>query len=478
MKKILFLLFVIFFNYSAKCSHLMGGEIVVQNDQVGNYEILLTLYRDITGINLPNVQTMEVYDSNGGLVTTIISNLDSTAYHSVYGIQNGSLLPNNCYGTEIFFYKANFPCFTPGNYTVTWNNCCRNPTVVNIPNPGSISMFLKCDFTVDLTTTTSTPFFLSPPIVCVPVNSQWQYNPLPFDSESDSLSWSLGTPFDYVSGSSNLGGSPITGYSLPPSLPGGDLSINPYTGELSWSASVVGNYVYTIICEEFRNGFKLGEIRRDMQFIVLANNNLPSLSNLNTFNTNSNGVPFLESTTNTALNFDLYVIDSSSLFMSFDGLGDLFTDSLNPMTYTIHPTNNIYEKRIALNWTPTNNYVRSNPYIITSRLFNGTFSMDYTFFIYVNDNTSYLSEIDKGFFKIFPNPNSGSFTKNIYVSAPQRVNFLISDLNGQILTERNVLLNEGVNNIIFGRNFKSGIYLLTTEKNGGEVTVEKVVVKN
>jgi hypothetical protein len=104
--------------------------------------------------------------------------------------------------------------------------------------------------------------------------------------------------------------------------------------------------------------------------------------------------------------------------------------------------------------------------------------MDYTFFIYVNDNTSYLSEIDKGFFKIFPNPNSGSFTKNIYVSAPQRVNFLISDLNGQILTERNVLLNEGVNNIIFGRNFKSGIYFLTTEKNGGEVTVEKVVVKN
>jgi hypothetical protein len=215
-----------------------------------------------------------------------------------------------------------------------------------------------------------------------------------------------------------------------------------------------------------------------MQFIVLANNNLPSLSNLNAFNTNANGVPFLETSTNTALNFDLYVIDSSSLFMSFDGLGELFTDSLNPMTYTINSTNNIFEKRIALNWTPTNNYVRSNPYIITSRLFNGTFSMDYTFFIYANDNTSDLLEIDKGFFKLFPNPNSGSFTKNIYVSAPQRVNFLISDLNGQILTERNVLLNEGVNNIIFGRNFKSGIYLLTTEKNGGEVTVEKVVVKN
>ena len=113
MKKNLFLLFVIFFNYSARCSHLMGGEIVVQNDQVGNYEILLTLYRDITGINLPNVQTMEVYDSNGGLVSTIISNLDSTAYHSVYGIQNGSLLPNNCYGTREYWIancSKNFGC--------------------------------------------------------------------------------------------------------------------------------------------------------------------------------------------------------------------------------------------------------------------------------------------------------------------------------------------------------------------------------
>ena len=50
----------------------MGEEIVVQNDQVGNHEILLTLYRDITGIMLPNTQTLNVFDSGGNLVSTII----------------------------------------------------------------------------------------------------------------------------------------------------------------------------------------------------------------------------------------------------------------------------------------------------------------------------------------------------------------------------------------------------------------------
>ena len=75
--------------------------------------------------------------------------------------------------------------------------------------------------------------------------------------------------------------------------PGGDLTINPFTGELSWTASAVGNYVYTVVCEEYRNGLKIGEIRRDMQFIVLPNGNLPALSNLNNFSTDPNGIPLL-----------------------------------------------------------------------------------------------------------------------------------------------------------------------------------------
>ena len=119
-------------------------------------------------------------------------------------------------------------------------------------------MYLECNFTVDLTSSTSSPYFLSPPVVCVPLNTPWQYNPLPFDSEGDSLHWTLGIPFEYVPGNFP-NGYPIAGYSTPPSSIGGGLSINSFTGEISWTASTIGNYVYTVICEEYRNGIKHGK---------------------------------------------------------------------------------------------------------------------------------------------------------------------------------------------------------------------------
>ena len=162
MKNLFLVIFILLISFSGRCSHLMGGEIVVQNDQAGNYEILLTLYRDVSGILLNNNQTLNVFDAAGNQVSTIVSTLDSSAFHPVFGILNMSLLPNNSYGTDIYFYSANFPCFIPGDYTVTWNNCCRNPSISNLINPGALSMFLECSFTVDLTTTTSSPYFLSP----------------------------------------------------------------------------------------------------------------------------------------------------------------------------------------------------------------------------------------------------------------------------------------------------------------------------
>ena len=454
----------------------MGGEIVVQNDQVGNHEILLTLYRDVTGIMLPNSQTLNVFDSGGNLVSTIISNLDSTAHHPIFGISNGSLLTNNFYSTEIYFYSAFFPCFIPGNYTVTWNNCCRNPSILNMLNAGAVSIYLECNFTVDLSTSTSSPYFLSPPIVCVPVNTPWQYNPLPFDSEGDSLNWSLGIPYEYAPGNFPIG-YPITGYSIPPSLAGGGLSINAYTGEISWTASAIGNYVYTVICEEYRNGIKLGEIRRDMQFIVIPNGTIPTLSNLGNFSTNQNGIPYVESMANNSLEIDLYILDSSSFFVSFDGIGELFDDSLNPMIYTISATNNPYEKKITLNWTPTTGNIRATPYVIITRFFNGTFSMDYTFLVYVNENTTTIKEINHDIFNVFPNPNTGFFNKRIVLDHSQLVYFLISDINGKPKIEKNIFLNEGLNEVSFEISLPSGIYFLTNNKSRDGTFIEKIFIK-
>ena len=53
-----------------------------------------------------------------------------------------------------------------------------------------------------------------------------------------------------------------------------------------------------------------------MQFIVILIliPNLPLISNLNSFNIDSNGVHYVESVANGSLNIELFVIDSSSFF--------------------------------------------------------------------------------------------------------------------------------------------------------------------
>jgi hypothetical protein len=345
-------------------------------------------------------------------------------------------------------------------------------------NPGSLSIFLDCSFTVDLTTSTSSPYFLSPPIVCLPVNTPWQYNPLPFDEEGDSLSWSLDTPYDYVPGIFP-NGYPIVGYSFPPSLAGGSLTINPFTGQISWTASVTGNFVYTVVCEEYRNGLKLGEIRRDMQFIVLPNGNLPSLSNLNNFLTDSNGIPFVESMANNPVNLDLTVLDSSSFFIAFDGIGEIFDDVLNPMTYSIILSNNLYEKQFNLSWTPNTSDVRDEPYIITTRFFNGTFSMDYTFFIYVSgDNTGIYEGNSPYNLKSFPNPTSGLFISEISLQQSQNIEYMISDREGKVICRKNIFMQSGNNKVPFNKNLPSGLYFISMKLENGQVFSDKILFKN
>ena len=73
MKNLSLIFLILLISFSGRCSHLMGGEIVVQNDQVGNYEIILTLYRDVSGILLNSNQTLKVFDAGGNQVSTIVS---------------------------------------------------------------------------------------------------------------------------------------------------------------------------------------------------------------------------------------------------------------------------------------------------------------------------------------------------------------------------------------------------------------------
>ena len=53
---------------------------------------------------------------------------------------------------------------------------------------------LSTSFNVDTLNPNSSPSYLSLPVAYLPSDTLWQYNPLPFDPDGDSLAWSLTTP--------------------------------------------------------------------------------------------------------------------------------------------------------------------------------------------------------------------------------------------------------------------------------------------
>jgi len=477
MKKLAIALTVLFINVQISASHLMGGELIVHNDQVGNYEILLTLYRDTLGIPMPVNKTINIYNSSGTQVTSIVATLDSTAYHPVFGIQNGSVLPFFPYGVEVYFFTASFPCFIPGDYTASWNECCRNASIQNLVNPSSADMHLFSNFTVDMVSTYSTPYFMVRPVVFLPANTPWQYNPLPFDPEGDSLVWSLDVPHESNVNFNPAQGMPIAGYTNPPATAGGALSIDPVTGTISWTASVQGNFVYTVTCDEYRNGVKVGDIRRDMQFVVLPPGPVPSLLDLNTLSTTATGVPYVVATAGDPFDLNLFAIDSSVTTIGFEAYGEPFTLS-NPMTYVQGTTDEPFKTKVSLMWNPTSLEARAEPYLVVLRLMNGTFTMDYTIFVYVNNSSTDISETNNKVTPVYPNPSVDFFYKEINLVKPQDVSFQLYDMKGVLVYTMLKNLPEGSSLIPFNKHLNSGNYILHTVYEDGKSERNQISVSH
>ncbi|MBS1637551.1 MAG: SprB repeat-containing protein, partial [Bacteroidetes bacterium] len=126
----------------------------------------------------------------------------------------------------------------------------------------------------------SNPVFnLFPPLfLCV--NQPFSFNHSATDADGDSLVYSLYTPYDGEAGvgpldptfpANTASFTPITflgGFSTTSPL-GSPLTLNPSTGLLSGTPTMIGQFVVGVMVKEYRNGVYLGETLRDFQFNVL-----------------------------------------------------------------------------------------------------------------------------------------------------------------------------------------------------------------
>ena len=469
MKKLILFISLISLSLTGFCTHLMGGEIVVLNDSQNNYYVLLTLYRDTLGIPISNTQDFTVTDDQGNTVSTITSTLDYSANHPVFGTPQGALMGMFPYGVEIYFYSASLTLSNPGEYTISWENCCRNGAIGNIPTPSSESMNLHTTFLNDAVNYDSSPYFLVKPVVYLPVNTPWQYNPLPIDPDGDSLSWYIGTP-------NNSLGNPIGGYTNPPSDPLNPFSIDPVSGTISWTAAAVGNWVYTVVCEEFRNGVKIGEIRRDMQLIVVPNGSLPSFSNIGTVLPNVNGYPrwSIPAGQNSEVRF-LASNPGTTAGLYFEAYGEAFLSN-TPAVYSQEPTGIDNQIEAIINWNPSSNDVRDDLYLTVLRVMDGSFMNDEAIFIEVSSGVDINERKFVNYSPLYPNPSNGTVYFPIEIEQSADVDLSIYDQYGKLVFSKTQNFSSGNSLAVLPTDLKAGLYIVVAKNDKITLSVQQLVI--
>jgi len=347
MKNVLIPLIIVLSIVSNKtfATHIVGGEFQFVEQRSGLYDIFLNLYFDeINGNPQAKDQnfTASIFrKSDNEFMTTVNFRLiaeNPVEYENpdckipevetsriTYAAEDPST------GTTGFQFTDNYN--DPEGYYIVWDRCCRNDDIVNISTPGDVGMLFYLHFPPifepngDLTGWSSPEFFPIPATYAC-IGEDFTLNFGATDIDGDSLYFSMQDPLIGYSDPDN----PIPSSAQPEPYPtviwtfGNNtnnqilgtpsLSVDSTNGMLSVTPAVYGLHVFSVMCEEFRDGIKIGEVRRDFQVFVYDNcqqNLAPSikltLGDSTTYNSNDT---IILQTTNLSC-IDILITDSFDL---------------------------------------------------------------------------------------------------------------------------------------------------------------------
>jgi gliding motility-associated-like protein len=178
----------------------------------------------------------------------------------------------------------------PEGYYFVYEQCCRNALAQNIANPqdiGSAYYLAIPPLTLkDQLFENSSPVFQNYPALLLCAFENYDLDFSAKETDGDSLVYSLVEPLKGHANANNLTNQtgqvdPLpgpyesivwnSGYGLSTNILDGnpDLKIDPKTGLLTVLPTKIGVYLAAIKCDEYRNGIKISEIRREMQFAIV-----------------------------------------------------------------------------------------------------------------------------------------------------------------------------------------------------------------
>ena len=286
MKKFLFvsLLLVVLPVYA---SHIVGGEFELIHLSGYDYQLNMVLYfDDINGdpAAFDNLVIASIYRKRDNVFMTNLT-LPFISRTSVLYSQPACTV--DTVKTDRIFYSARITLSPdsfndPAGYYVSWQRCCRNYTIENIYSErrGGITAGQTFYLEIPPVVKNGQPFVNSSPHLFPPL-SDYGCPGKPYfadfagtDDDGDSLVYSLTTPLNTFGSSpvASPGPYPLVtwqpGYSLSNIVGGSpDLRISTQ-GLLTCTPMSPGYFVFAVKVEQFREGLKIGETRRDFQLYV------------------------------------------------------------------------------------------------------------------------------------------------------------------------------------------------------------------
>ncbi len=254
-------------------SHAVGADITYTYVGPNQYLITVRFYRDCAGIDAPLTHVINYTGCGGTLSGSVTLNQPTGSGLEIAPSPCLPAVTTSCnggtgYGVQEYIYQGLVTLPQPcADWTFSFSECCRNSQTSTVTNPDSYNIYVATTLDNFNAPNNNSPVFTTIPVTQFCVGNEFYYNQGATDIDGDSLVFSLvpalsaaGQPLPYAGSYSAL--QPVASF--------GPITIDPQTGTISFTPSTIQVGIIAVLCEEYRNGVKIGEVRRDIQINIVG----------------------------------------------------------------------------------------------------------------------------------------------------------------------------------------------------------------
>ncbi len=286
MRSVVHIIVLILISAYASATHIVGGEFEILHIEGDRYLFRQIQYFDVINGD-PDAKDQLINASifrkrDNVFVKSVVMRYQTESYVPYTNPQctDDRLVTNRIeYVTEETLDPDLFS--DPEGYYMVWERCCRNNIITNIVRPDETGQTFYIEFPPIRKNGSefrnSSPQLFPPLSDYACVNRFYYVDFRGFDPDGDSLAYSLATPknssiFDALPTPTPAPHPTVNwvdGINSEYQIPGNPTMAINKKGFLAVTPTEEGLFVFSVKCEEFRDGIKIGEVVRDFQLFVI-----------------------------------------------------------------------------------------------------------------------------------------------------------------------------------------------------------------